>query len=75
LPVRGFRDHVQQRRELDDLAIGPAGDVRRLLEAGACVLADQLDAVGELGLLGRRAVGGRRLVGYRKDFCSLFVGR
>jgi hypothetical protein len=35
------------------------GDVGRLLEPGALVLADQLDALGPLRLLGRRALGRR----------------
>jgi hypothetical protein len=41
--------------ELDHLAVGAAGDVRRLLEPGVLVLADEFDALGELR---RRAVAG-----------------
>ena len=40
---------VQERRELDDLPVTPAGDRRGRPEAGAFELPDQLGAVGEAG--------------------------
>ena len=46
-PVAGLRHRVQQRRELDHLAVAAAGQQRRLAEPGVLVLAEQLDAVGE----------------------------
>jgi hypothetical protein len=64
---------VEERRELDDLSVGAARDVGRFLEARALVFADQLDAVGELRLLGRPTIRGRRLVGYRENFGLLLV--
>ena len=40
-------DEVEETRHLNGLAVGAAGDVGRLLEAGLLVLADQLDSRGE----------------------------
>jgi hypothetical protein len=72
LAVGELRDGVEQRRKLYDLAVRAARNVRGLLEARPLVLTDQLDAVGKLRLLGRRAVGRRSLIGYGKDFGLLF---
>jgi len=52
---------------LDDLAVGAPGEVRRLFEAGAFVLADQLDAVGKPRLLAGPAFGRRSVVVDRKN--------
>jgi hypothetical protein len=41
-------DEVQRLRELDDLPVRAADDPGRHLEAGVLVLADQLDAVGQV---------------------------
>ena len=41
-------DHlVEQMREMDDLAVGPAGQVGGLLVGGALILAEQLGAFPE----------------------------
>jgi hypothetical protein len=68
LPVDRLRDEVEQHRHLDHLAVAAARDVRRVLEARALVLADQLDALGELRRalgIGRRGREGGRLVDAR----------
>ena len=44
---------VQQPGHLDDLAVGPPHQRRRLAVAGVLVLAEQLDPVGQPGRLGR----------------------
>ena len=44
---------VQQRGHLDDLAVGPPHQRRRLAVAGVLVLAEQLDPVGQPGRLDR----------------------
>ena len=55
-PAVGLAGHeVEQVGELDHLAVGAAGDVGSLLEAGALVLADQLDALGQPGRRPARA--------------------
>jgi hypothetical protein len=67
-------------RHLHDLAVGAPRDVRRLLEAGVLVLADQLDPVSESRRVPGRSLGsgGRRLddtrrfaVRRREDLCLL----
>jgi hypothetical protein len=52
---------VQQRRHLDDLAVGPPDERRRLAVTGALVLAEQLDPGGQPGRCNRpgRARRGR----------------
>src|SRR5205823_5937886 len=42
-------DEVEELRELDHLAVGAAGDVRRILETRVLVDPDQLDALREGG--------------------------
>ena len=52
---------VQQRRHLDDLAVGPPHQRRRLGVAGTLVLAEQLDPVGQPGhLTGPGRIRGRQ---------------
>ena len=48
LPVGRLGHQVQELRELHDLAVGAAREVRGDLEARALELADQLDPVGAL---------------------------
>ncbi len=45
------RHPVQQWRHLDDLAVGPPHERRRLAVAGVLVLAEQLDSAGQPGRL------------------------
>ena len=47
LPVDLLGDEVQELGEPQDLPVHAARQVRRLLEARALVLADELDALGE----------------------------
>jgi hypothetical protein len=72
LAVGELGDRVEQRRKLYDLAVRAARNVRGFFEARALVLPDQLNAVGKLRLLRRRAVGGRSLVGDGEDIGLLF---
>jgi hypothetical protein len=46
LPIGKLGNRVEERRELDDLAVRAPRDVRGLFEARALILPDQLDAVG-----------------------------
>jgi hypothetical protein len=73
--VRQFGDEVEERRELDDLAVGTPNDVGSFFEAGALVLPDQLDVFGELRFLGRRSLGRRRLIRDRQNLRLLLFGR
>src|SRR5439155_16525785 len=70
--VDGLGHDVEQLRQLDHLAVGAPCDVRRLLETGTLVLADQLDAVGEAR---RRRVVDRSLVGLRATDFGLLLCR
>ena len=61
LAVHCFQHQIQQARQLDGLAIGPADQRGRLAVAGTLRFADQLDAVGPDGDVGQASGGcGRR---------------
>jgi hypothetical protein len=72
LAIGELGDRVEEGRELYDLAVCTARDVRGLFETRALVLPNQLDPVGKLRFLRRLAVGGRSLVGYREYLGLLF---
>ena len=53
LTINFLRHGVQKLRHLDDSSVGAPGQVDGLFESAPFVAADQLDAEGELGWIGK----------------------